>query len=286
MDISIDIGGTYIKSCVIDNQNQMHSYKKIETPSNKEGSILEEVKKIIESYKQQFQLENPNVGISTAGVVDSEKGVITYAGPTMPYYDGTNFKEALSDITNKVVINNDVSCALLGELGDNQQKYKSIFLLTIGTGIGGAYFENQLLEGYQYRACEIGYLLYDKETKKTYEDRGSTTALKNKIKQQYHQYLSVEQLFEEAAKGDVKANTVLKEWGKDVAEGIAQIQIIFDPEIILIGGGISQQRENLISFIEPFIDDFLPEAYGHATITTTSKGNDSALYGAISAFHN
>lgn len=286
MKIAIDIGGTFIKAGVIDSEQNLYSYQKVKTPNNKDRGIVKEVIRIIETYKQEFNLNNPDVGISTAGVVDSKKGEITYAGPTIPYYNGTNFKKALTDIAGNVEINNDVSSALLGELIDYNTDVKSIFLLTIGTGIGGAYYEDKLLEGKQYRACEIGYLLYDKNTGKTYEDRGSTTALKTSIQEQYMEVITVEKLFNKAYANDEKAMKILKEWANHVAEGIAQIQIMFDPELILIGGGISKQEERLIGLIEPFIDDYLPENYGHAIIETTSKGNDSALYGAVSTFYN
>ncbi|MEB7657239.1 ROK family protein [Mammaliicoccus vitulinus] len=284
MKIAIDIGGTFIKSGVIDKSQSLHGYQKVKTPHNKNGGILQEVIRIIQDYKETFHLNNPDVGISTAGVVDSEKGEITYAGPTIPYYNGTNFKESLADIAGNVVINNDVSSALLGELLEYRTDVKSIFLMTIGTGIGGAYYEDKLLEGKQYRACEIGYLLYDEQTDKTYEDRGSTTALKALIQERYKEVVTVENLFDRAYEQDDKALKILNEWAKYVAEGIAQVQIMFDPEVILIGGGISKQEGKLISLIEPFIDNFLPEAYGHAKIETTSKGNDSALYGAVSTF--
>src|SRR5699024_1633203 len=94
MKIAIDIGGTYIKSGVIDEAQKLHGYKKVKTPENIQNEILNEVKNIIEMYVKDFELNNPKVGISTAGVVDSEKGVITYAGPTIPGYNGTNFKES------------------------------------------------------------------------------------------------------------------------------------------------------------------------------------------------
>ncbi|MCD2476692.1 ROK family protein [Mammaliicoccus lentus] len=285
MKIAIDIGGTYIKSGVIDEAQKLHGYQKVKTPENIQNEILNEVKSIIEMYVNDFELNNPKVGISTAGVVDSEKGVITYAGPTIPGYNGTNFKESLAYITHNVEIHNDVSCALLGELSEHDGNTQSLFLMTIGTGIGGAYYEDKLLEGANYKACEIGYLLYDEETNTTYEDRASTNALKSIINKQYREPVSVEQLFELAYSDDEKAMTILKNWAKKVAEGIAQVQIVFDPEIILIGGGISKQEEKLIDLIEPYINQYLPEDYGHARIETTSKGNDSALYGAVALFN-
>lgn len=284
MKIAIDIGGTFIKSGVIDDNNKLLSYHKVKTPLNVRFEILNEIIKIVKKYKSEFNLDNPLVGISTAGVVDSNIGVITYAGPTIPGYNGTNFKEGLKDLAAEINVNNDVSCALLGELTCLEEEVKSIFLLTIGTGIGGAYYEEKLLEGINFKACEIGYLLYDKVTDTTYENRASTTALKALIDEQYNENIPVEYLFSIAYDGDEQAMHLLNKWAEHVAEGIAQVQIIFDPEVIMIGGGISKQGDRLIQLIEPYMNQFLPENYGHAKIKTTSKGNDSALYGAVSKF--
>ncbi|MGH2248667.1 ROK family protein, partial [Enterococcus faecalis] len=65
-------------------------------------------------------------------------------------------------------------------------------------------------------------------------------------------------LFEAAEEGDDIAKQILNEWAEDVAEGIAQIQVMYDPGLILIGGGISEQGDNLIKYIEPKVAHYLP----------------------------
>ncbi len=69
--------------------------------------------------------------------------------------------------------------------------------------------------------------------------------------------------------------------GRDVAEGIAQIQVMYDPGLILIGGGISEQGDNLIKYIEPKVAHYLPKDYVYAPIQTTKSKNDAALYGCL-----
>ena len=66
-------------------------------------------------------------------------------------------------------------------------------------------------------------------------------------------------LFEAAEEGDDIAKQILNEWAEDVAEGIAQIQVMYDPGLILIGGGISEQGDNLIKYIEPKVAHYLPK---------------------------
>ncbi|PTK40177.1 ROK family protein, partial [Staphylococcus nepalensis] len=136
--------------------------------------------------------------------------------------------------------------------------------------------------GARYRANEIGYLLYRDTDQKTFEQRASTSALKALMQERDFQYgTDVPKLFELAQTNDKQAQAILEEWATYVAEGIAQIQIIYDPGLILSGGGISSQSENLIQYIEPKINQFLPPNYGHAPIQTTKTENHAALFGAI-----
>src|SRR5699024_1018733 len=107
---------------------------------------------------------------------------------------------------------------------------QNIFCLTLGTGIGGAFYNKytQLYNGARNRANEIGYLLYDRKTKKTFEQRASTTALKTLMlnKEFIHQD-NLPKLFELADQQDALALSILKQWSDSIAEGIAQIQIIY-----------------------------------------------------------
>lgn len=83
---------------------------------------------------------------------------------------------------------------------------------------------------------------------------------------------------------DNLALSILNQWSDSIAEGIAQIQIIYDPGLILIGGGVSSQGQNLLKYIVPKVEHYLPEQYGHAHIQTTRTQNHAALYGAVSKF--
>ncbi|EHY93386.1 putative ROK family protein [Staphylococcus saprophyticus subsp. saprophyticus KACC 16562] len=71
-------------------------------------------------------------------------------------------------------------------------------------------------------------------------------------------------LFKLADQDNELALDILNEWSFNVAEGLAQIQIIYDPGLILIGGGISAQDQTLLKYIVPKIQNFLPPEYGHA----------------------
>lgn len=283
--IAVDIGGTNIKAAVINEQQEIIDYQKVSTPDNINIHIIDVVEQLISDFINQYQLTRPFIGISSAGVVDSAAGEIVYTGPTIQNFNGTNFKQAFKHLSDTIVVYNDVDAALLGELSFHEYEEENIFCLTLGTGIGGAFYNTYhgLYRGERHRANEIGYLLYRQEDQKTFEQRASTSALKQRMSHYNFSYgQDVPKLFELADQGDTQALKIIDEWALHVAEGIAQIQIMYDPGLILIGGGISAQGEKLIQYIDPKIDLFLPPNYQHARLKTTKTQNHAALFGTIS----
>lgn len=285
--IAIDIGGTEIKAAVVDQSLNFIEYIKTPTPNNIDTFIRDKVYELVMMLQKSYQIDPLYVGISSAGVIDEQRGIVEYAGPTIPNYKGTDFKSLLEPLNAQVNVFNDVNAALLGEVAFHDYSSQNIFCLTLGTGIGGAFYNKyaQLYNGERNRANEIGYLLYDRKTNKTFEQRASTTALKALMLEKgfIHQD-NVPKLFELADQQDTLALAILNQWSDSIAEGIAQIQIIYDPGLILIGGGVSSQGQNLLKYIIPKVECYLPEQYGHAQIQTTSTQNHAALYGAVSRF--
>src|SRR5699024_5191578 len=106
-----------------------------------------------------------------------KQGEIIYAGPTIQDYRGTNFKEALKSFQLPVHVTNDVDAALLGEIWQGEAStYDNVFCMTLGTGIGGAWLKDELMDGAHFQANAIGYLLYDEKTQTNFEMRASTSA--------------------------------------------------------------------------------------------------------------
>ena len=116
------------------------------------------VRNILDEYRNY---EIKGICVSTAGVVNPEKGEIAYAGPTIPKYTGTKIKEELEkEFSISCEVENDVNCAGLGEYWKGAGKgSKSMVCLTIGTGVGGSVIlDGKLLNGIGYTAGEIGYM--------------------------------------------------------------------------------------------------------------------------------
>lgn len=282
--LSIDIGGTYIKYAFVNEKGNLHGHSKIKTKENVDQALIKQVDGIVNEAINTVTIKG--VGISTAGIVDRKKGEIIYAGPTIKNYQGTAIKAHLSRQFNLPIhVENDVNAALLGERWKGAGvEENDVFCITLGTGIGGAYYHNQLMDGFNHQANSIGYMLYDLGTKTNYEKRASTAALKQTIVNELGPEISTMDVFDRAKRGDPECNFIIETWSKEVAQGLAQIIILIDPKCIIIGGGISAQGDFLIKPIEKQLPQFLPNDFLKTEIKIAQLFNDAALYGAVYPF--
>ena len=156
--LAIDIGGTNIKYGLIDEAENLIESHEMPTEAEKGGpGILGKTKALVESYLE----ENTILGvcISSAGMVDPDKGEIFYAGPQIPNYAGTQFKKEIEETYQiPCEIENDVNCAGLAEvMSGNGQGAQVAVCLTVGTGIGGCLLINgEIFHGFSNSACEVG----------------------------------------------------------------------------------------------------------------------------------
>lgn len=282
--LSIDIGGTFIKYALLDDQMQLHGHQKIATKENINHDILKQVESIISSVSTHTVISG--IGISTAGIVDREKGEIIFAGPTIQNYKGTAFKAHLTrKFSFPITVENDVNAALIGELWQGAAQLKNnVFCITLGTGIGGAYYHNQIIDGTYHQANSVGYLLYDPATQTNYESRASTTALNRMIEKEFGKGVSTKEVFARAKLGEDTYLSLIETWSKEVARGLAQIILLVDPTCILIGGGISRQGDFLLKHIQKQLTTFLPNGFLKTEIKIAQLYNDASLFGAVYPF--
>lgn len=284
--LSIDIGGTYIKYALMDDQHRLVNHQKMTTPENIGYAIFKQIDAITEAAADNYKIDG--IGISTAGIVDREKGEIIYAGPTIKDYKGTAFKAWLTEKYKLPVhVENDVNAALLGEIWKGAARNQdNVFCITLGTGIGGAFYNQLLIDGFHHQANSVGYLLYDPETRTNYEQRASTAALNKMIANELGESLSAKIVFERAKNGDETCFSIIKAWTMEVAKGLAQIILLTDPRCILIGGGVSVQGDYLLEQIQNQLETFLPANFLKTELKIAELFNNAALYGAVYPFFN
>lgn len=310
--VSIDIGGTAIKYGLVNEKGEILESSQMKTEAHKGGpSILEKAVKIVENYVQRETI--CGICISTAGMVDVEKGEIFYSAPLIPDYAGTKFKETMeTKFQIPCEVENDVNCAGLAEHVSGAAKGSRVSLmLTIGTGIGGCMILNgEVYHGFSGSACEVGYMhmngsdfqtlgaasiLSKKVTEwKQAEDAGKIDAEKADgmpEKDGQGKYSAEEwsgyRIFQEAKKGDELCIRAIDEMADVLGKGIANICYVINPEIVVLGGGIMAQEEYLKERIEKAVGRYLvPSIAEHTKIAFAKHQNHAGMLGAFYHFCN
>lgn len=285
--VSIDIGGTAIKYGLVDAKGNI--LERFETPTQayKGGpAILEKTIGIVESLREKAH--PAGVCISTAGMVDVEKGEIFYAAPLIPDYAGTNFKRNIEEkFCIPCEVENDVNCAGLAESVSGAAKGSSISLtLTVGTGIGGCIVMNgEVFHGYSNSACEVGYMhMFDSD----FQTLGAASILTRKVTERkggdggrWNGYA----VFEAARRGDEVCVQAIHEMTEILGRGIANICYVLNPEVVVLGGGIMAQEDYLKDKIRAALDHYLvPSIAQKTSLRFARHRNDAGMLGAFYHF--
>lgn len=276
--LAFDIGGTTIKYGIVDSELNVVDFNSTETKHNINGYILTKLQEITKEMQKKYQISG--IGVSTAGIVKS--GKILYAGPTIPDYQGTDIKGALESQTGlDVFVVNDVDAALLGEnLAGVSQDSDSTYCVALGTGIGGAYSnKNHLLSGSHAYANSIGYILYDDKTKTNYEQRASTLTLQHNL-EKYD--TGVIEAFEFAKLKKQPYLKIINDWAEEVSKGLANIVLLYDPDILVIGGAVSKQGDYLLELLHDHMSRMIPEGLFETKLKIAKLTDKAQIYGAIS----
>jgi len=274
-----DIGGTSIKYGLMDTDLQLKHTGHCPTEYNQDGHILKMLVEISQRVAAKHELVG--IGVSTAGIVGPD-GAIQYAGPTITGYQGTPIKAELMRVTGlPVFVVNDVDACLLGEqLAGSARNARTAYCVALGTGIGGAYLEDgRLLNGAHGTANSIGYTLYDVTSHTNYEQRASTLTLDRELAQYQ---VSVKEAFERARQEEQPYLEIIDRWSATVAAGLAQIMLLFDPEVLVIGGAVSQQGEFLRNLLQTHIDELVPKNLCQTRLEGAALADKAQLYGAVS----
>ncbi|MDI9219012.1 MULTISPECIES: ROK family protein [Clostridium] len=287
--ISIDIGGTAIKYGVIAEHGTILIKDNMDTEAHKGGpEILNKVFRIVEKYLEKYELVG--ICISTAGMVDIEKGEIFYSSPLIPRYAGTKFKKELEErFLIPCEVENDVNCAGLAErISGAAIDSKITLCLTIGTGIGGCILiDEKVFHGFSNSACEIGYMhMFSSD----FQSLGATSILTKKVaerKKSSEEKWDGYNIFEEAKKGDEICITAIDEMVEVIAIGIANICYVINPEVVVLGGGIMAQDIYLKPKFDKAIKKYLLPSIAEKTRLEFAKHkNDAGMLGAFYNFKN
>lgn len=313
MYLIYDVGGTFIKYAWLTEKGEILEKGKIPTPTKEDQGVTEFVEvlgKIYDEYKDRENFQG--IAISLPGQIDIENGIV-YGGGGLRYMDRVHLKELLSKRCNfdKIAMENDGKCAALAEVWKgNAKDVQDACVLVIGTGIGGGIIHNKrVIHGKRMQAGEVSFAIdemkrsdLDKiccvEDMDVYEviealpftwgATSATAALSfwfSKKKGIPVEEATGEKIYEMAEAGDETAKEMLEDFYFNIAKKCCNLYVTFDPEVILIGGGISA-NPNFIEGIRRYVERLkgISHIYREIKIDICRFHNDSNLLGALYNF--
>ena len=254
--LGIDWGGTYIKAGIVDTKGRI--VKKISYSSDKLKQKRVFVSEIVSLIKKHRDFKISAIGIGAPGIVDTNKGFIYYL-PNIPGWKNYPLGNILKDkLRLPVFLNNDASVFALAEarLGAARAKSRAIFL-TLGTGLGGAVIIDGHVLNTGISALELGHVpisLTQQQcgcggrgciqtfTGNKYLLKRYKELTKNSVKE-------VKDIFYKALEGQKEAISVWKEFSLHLGMFLSGMVNIFNPEVVIFGGGVS----GAFSLFKPYL---------------------------------
>lgn len=286
--VAIDIGGTAIKYGLTDAQGNFTAKKNRPTLAREEGGagIVRKVVEIVRQYQAEMPIAG--VAIDTAGIVNPVTGEIVFAGETsFPGYSGTPLGKLVREACGiPCVVENDVNAAALGEYWQGAAKgASSAFMMTVGTGIGGCFIlEGKAWHGAGFSAGEAGFMRLHGE-QRIFEEAASTRAMRVEAAASHNvspAELTGEQVFAWALAGDADAVLAIEHMVDNLAEGIANIYCLLNPEVFVLGGGVMAQQDYLRPRLEQRLEALVVPAMRTSTRLEFARlGNDAGMVGAL-----
>ena len=312
--IGIDLGGTNIAAGLVNEKYEI--VRKDSVPTNAaertSGEITAAIADLCRTLAAGAGLTLADVdaiGIASPGIADHDHGVVEYSC-NLPFRHYPICEE-LARLTgvSEVHVENDANAAAFGEAvaGAARGTKKSV-MITLGTGVGGGIIiDGKVFSGFNYAGGELGHVVIQKDgapcncgRKGCWEAYSSATALIRMTKEKMAECamegretllteyadkkgkVSGKTAFDAMRAGDAAAKEVVDTYISYLATGLTNMVNIFQPEVISIGGGISNEKDNLLN---PLIPQVRAEQYGGGIVPMTKicvaqLGNDAGIIGA------
>ncbi len=281
--LAFDIGGTEIKYAFCDESFNLTEKNSIPTNAHEGGKRI--IERIVEIIKSSSGVDR--VGISTAGQVDGIKGEIVFATDSIPGYTGTKIKEIVETETGiPTAVENDVNSAALGEAIFGAAKgYTDFICLTYGTGIGGAiYLNGKLFTGSSFSAGEFGHIITHAGGKKCtcggegcYEAYASAGALVRNVAEKLGKKMNGREIFANFDNPEIRI--LIDEWIDEIVTGLKSLIYIFNPLLIVAGGGIMNESY-ITDEINKRLQKELMPSFRNVSVVKALMGNDANKLGA------
>jgi len=298
----VDVGGTTVKLGLFNTSGDLMEKWEIPTVTEDDGkAILPDCAKSILKKMDERKMDRTEVvgvGIGAPGPVDSEGtlyGAVNLGWGTM------SLKKELQTLLNMPVeAGNDANVAALGEAWQGGAKgYEDVVVVTLGTGVGGGIIINgKMVAGATGAAGEIGHMhVNDDEIEPCncgncgcLEEYVSATGIVRMAKRKLAKDdrpsimrkddLSAKDVWDAVKAGDTVATEVAEDFGWYLGKAMALVANVSNPEIFVIGGGVSKAGNVLLDYIQKYYQKYAFKGCRGALFTLATLGNDAGIYGA------
>ncbi|MCR5405780.1 MAG: ROK family glucokinase [Lachnospiraceae bacterium] len=297
-----DIGGTTVKLGMFTIEGELLDKWEIDTrKENNGGFILPDIAASIKAKMESENIEKEDVigiGVGAPGPVD-KNGVI-YKAVNLGW-GVLNIKEELEKLTGVTVMaGNDANVAALGEMWKGGgEGYSDLVVVTLGTGIGGGVIiDGRIVTGYKGAGGEIGHIhINDDETevcgcgnKGCFEQYASATGIARLANRKLGSSnedsvlrkceINAKTVFDAVKAGDKLAMEIAEEFGEYLGKGLANVADVTNPEVFVIGGGVSKAGQVIIDYGQKNFKKYVFHACRDAKFVLAKLGNDAGIYGA------
>lgn len=298
----VDVGGTTIKMGLFSKDGILCDKWEIPTRKDTEDDeILSDIAKSLHRKRKENKIRKESIigigmGIPTAVTEDGFIKIAANLG-----WRNINVKEGLEALTGfPVRVGNDANVAALGEMWKGGgEGHPNLVMVTLGTGVGGGIIVNgQILTGAHGGGGEIGHLYVEtQETeccgcgkKGCLEQYASATGITRLAKKKLEgntrktildaNELNAKRVFDAVKAGDEVAIEIAEEFGAYLGYALADLGAILDPDIFVIGGGVSKAGEVLFTYIRKYYEERAFFACKDTKFALAKLGNDAGIYGA------
>ena len=302
----VDIGGTTVKLGFFSTEGKLLDKWEITTRKDEGGAyILSDIAASIEEKLSKDGIDKTDiqgVGMGVPGPVKEDGTVLKCVNLG---WGVINAAQELSDLIGlPVKAGNDANMAALGEYWQGGGKgYENVVMVTLGTGVGGGIIINgKMLAGVNGAGGEIGHMTIDLDEqdvcncgkKGCLEQYASATGivrLANRALQTSDKpstlrevkYISAKEIFDAAKSGDNLATELIEEFGKRLGLALANIACVVDPEVFVIGGGVSKAGDILIDATQKYFKEYAFHACRNTKFELATLGNDAGMYGGAAS---
>jgi len=285
--IGIDIGGSKIAAGLVDENGNIEAFYKLPTPTGDRGSFIEALAACVaEVSGGQRPL---GIGIGVPGWVKDGRAIRV---SNLSFLDGADIAGLLAGVASceNIRLDNDANCAAIAEYHYGaMQGAQCGIMLTLGTGVGGCViYRGRVLRGANGAAGEIGHFatgssdeLCSCGRRGCFEKSASAAALCKRAERYGMGRIGAMKLFDALRAGDRLARKAVDDWLELLSDGVVSLCNIFDPDTVVIGGGVSHEGETICAPIREKIEkQSYTRGAAKVCVRPAALGNRAGIIGA------